>query len=75
MVTDPDKSGQTSSVGKSMFEGKEYDYVFNIDIDDNASALKMPYNNDQVRKSKINREYEQKIPLSYQLFYHTVHTC
>ena len=52
MVTDPDKSGQTSSVGKSMFEGKEYDYVFNIDIDDNASALKMPYNNDQVTNSK-----------------------
>ena len=33
MITDPDKSGDTVSSGKTVFEGKEYDYVFNIDID------------------------------------------
>ena len=47
MITDPDKSGDTVSSGKTVFEGKEYDYVFNIDIDDNV-VLKVPYNNDQV---------------------------
>jgi hypothetical protein len=49
MITDPDKSGETTGAGKSVFEGKEYDYVFNIDIDDNL-VLKMPYKNDQVFK-------------------------
>ncbi len=48
MITDPDKSGQSDLPnGKTLYEGKEYDYIFNIDIDDNV-VLKMPYNNDQV---------------------------
>ena len=48
MITDPDKSGaEDLPNGKTMFEGKEYDYIFNIDIDDGV-VLKMPYNNDQV---------------------------
>ena len=54
MITDPDKSGQSDLPnGKTLFEGKEYDYIFNIDIDDNV-VLKMPYNNDQVRNQNIN---------------------
>ena len=33
--------------GKAVLHGKEYDYVFNIDIGDGIPALKLPYNNDQ----------------------------
>ncbi|OQR69655.1 phospholipase A-2-activating protein-like, partial [Tropilaelaps mercedesae] len=37
--------GDTGSPGgKVMFEGKEYDFVFNVDVDDNAKPLKLPYN-------------------------------
>lgn len=39
--------GAGSPGGKIMFEGKEYDYVFNVDIDDNAKPLKLPYNINQ----------------------------
>ena len=36
--------GQTSASGdKILFEGKSYDYVFNVDLDDNV-PLKLPYN-------------------------------
>ncbi|XP_018497325.1 phospholipase A-2-activating protein [Galendromus occidentalis] len=41
VVGSPDGS---SAGGKIMFEGKEYDHVFNVDIDDNAKPLKLPYN-------------------------------
>ena len=27
-----------------MFEGKEYDYVFDVDIGDGQPSLKLPYN-------------------------------
>ena len=47
MITDPDKSGDSVGSGKTVFEGKEYDHVFNIDVDDDV-VLKLPYNNDQV---------------------------
>lgn len=30
--------------GKKYFEGKEYDYVFDVNIDDNMAELKLPYN-------------------------------
>jgi hypothetical protein len=29
---------------KQVYEGKEYDYVFNVDIKDGAPPLKLPYN-------------------------------
>lgn len=29
---------------KQLFQGKEYDYVFDVDIHDNAPPLKLPYN-------------------------------
>jgi len=29
---------------KQLYQGKEYDYVFDVDIQDNAPALKLPYN-------------------------------
>lgn len=27
-----------------MYEGKEYDFVFNVDTDDNSKPIKLPYN-------------------------------
>lgn len=36
--------GTQETSGKKLFEGKEYDYVFSVDVDDNAPALKLPYN-------------------------------
>jgi len=29
---------------KQLYEGKEYDYVFDVDIAEGAPALKLPYN-------------------------------
>ena len=29
---------------QQLYEGKEYDYVFDVDIQDGAPALKLPYN-------------------------------
>jgi phospholipase A-2-activating protein len=29
---------------KQLFEGKEYDYVFDVDIKEGAPPLKLPYN-------------------------------
>jgi hypothetical protein len=29
---------------KQLYNGKEYDYVFDIDIEDGADPLKLPYN-------------------------------
>lgn len=36
--------GTQDTSGKSLFEGKEYDYVFTVDISDSAPPLKLPYN-------------------------------
>ncbi|KAK3719923.1 WD repeat protein Lub1 [Vermiconidia calcicola] len=37
-------SGEGTSTAKKSFEGKEYDYVFDIDIEDGKPPLKLPYN-------------------------------
>uniref|UniRef100_A0A2C9JHZ5 Phospholipase A-2-activating protein n=1 Tax=Biomphalaria glabrata TaxID=6526 RepID=A0A2C9JHZ5_BIOGL len=38
-------SGSTQRTsGKTLFEGKEYDYVFTVDIKEGAPPLKLPYN-------------------------------
>lgn len=34
----------TTNSSKQMFEGKEYDYVFKIDIEDGKPPLSLPYN-------------------------------
>lgn len=36
--------GTQNTSGKTLFEGKEYDYVFTVDISDSAPPLKLPYN-------------------------------
>lgn len=35
------------SAGKKMYMGKEYDFVFDVDVDDNRPQLKLPYNKDE----------------------------
>lgn len=36
--------GNQATSGKSLYEGKEYDFVFNVDIEDGAPPLKLPFN-------------------------------
>ncbi|PSN46406.1 Phospholipase A-2-activating protein [Blattella germanica] len=36
--------GTQSTSGKQLFKGKEYDYVFSVDIEDGKPPLKLPYN-------------------------------
>lgn len=36
--------GSTETSGKSLHEGKEYDFVFNVDIEDGKPPLKLPFN-------------------------------
>ncbi|KAL4236565.1 hypothetical protein ACF0H5_004950 [Mactra antiquata] len=36
--------GTTATSGKTLFEGKEYDYVFSVDIEEGKPPLKLPYN-------------------------------
>lgn len=39
--------GTQESSGKTLYEGKEYDYVFSVDISDTAAPIKLPYNRDE----------------------------
>ncbi|XP_046387543.1 phospholipase A-2-activating protein [Ischnura elegans] len=36
--------GSQDTSGKTLYEGKEYDYVFNVDVEDGKPPLKLPYN-------------------------------
>lgn len=36
--------GTKDTSGKLLYEGKEFDYVFNVDIEDGAPPLKLPFN-------------------------------
>jgi phospholipase A-2-activating protein len=40
---------------KQLYEGKEYDYVFDVDIQDGVPPLKLPYN--------VNGTYRPLFPL------------
>ncbi|KAI5955499.1 DOA1 [Candida theae] len=42
-----DVVGGASSAKKQIFDGKEYDYVFDVDIKDGEPPLKLPYNLNQ----------------------------
>lgn len=55
-----------ASTGKKVHNGKEYDYVFDIDIEDGKPALKLPYNvtqNPYEAATKFLQDNE--LPLSY----------
>jgi phospholipase A-2-activating protein len=36
--------GTQETSGKSLYEGQEYDFVFNVDIEDGKPAIKLPFN-------------------------------
>ena len=50
---------------KQLYEGKEYDYVFDVDIQDGVPPLKLPYNANGMfhhfHKGRIGNTYLQKI--------------
>lgn len=49
-----------------MYEGKEYDYVFDIDIEDGKPPLKLPYNSNESAWDAARRFLERnELPLSY----------
>ncbi|KIW89716.1 uncharacterized protein Z519_09872 [Cladophialophora bantiana CBS 173.52] len=55
-----------ASSGKTAYNGKEYDYVFDIDIEDGKPPLKLPYNvtqNPYEAATKFLQDHE--LPLSY----------
>ncbi|XP_059618044.1 phospholipase A-2-activating protein [Phlebotomus argentipes] len=39
--------GTNASSGKTLYQGKEYDYVFSVDVEDGAPPIKLPYNRGQ----------------------------
>jgi len=59
-----DSAGASST--KTSYDGKEYDYVFDIDIEDGKPPLKLPYNvtqNPYEAATKFLQDHE--LPLSY----------
>ncbi|KAL2313427.1 Ubiquitin homeostasis protein lub1 [Schizosaccharomyces pombe] len=51
---------------KQLFEGKEYDYVFDVDVADGQAPLKLPYNATENPYQAANRFLElNQLPLSY----------
>ncbi|KAF2868099.1 phospholipase A-2-activating protein [Massariosphaeria phaeospora] len=55
-----------SSGRKISFNGKEYDYVFDVDIEDGKPPLKLPYNLSQ-NPYEVARKFceDNKLPLTY----------
>lgn len=59
-------AGGTQESGKSLFEGKEYDYVFNVDISDSTPPLKLPYNRgDDPWHTAQKFIHEHELPQAY----------
>ncbi|RDW62277.1 phospholipase A-2-activating protein-like protein [Coleophoma cylindrospora] len=54
------------SGSKTNYEGKEYDYVFDVDIEDGKPPLKLPYNLSQNPYEAATKFIENnKLPISY----------
>ncbi|KAK5123683.1 hypothetical protein LTR85_002319 [Meristemomyces frigidus] len=59
-------SGEGSGGSKKEYNGKEYDYVFDIDIEDGKPPLKLPYNSTESPWDAARRFLEaNELPLSY----------
>jgi phospholipase A-2-activating protein len=55
-----------SSGNKKMYQGQEYDYVFDVDIDENKPPLKLPYNTTQnPHEAAMKFLQENELPMSY----------
>ena len=59
-------SGEGSSTSKKVHDGKEYDYVFDIDIEEGKPPLKLPYNLTQ-NPWDVARKFldDNELPLDY----------
>lgn len=44
VVGGPGDEGSTVSVGSKMHNGQQYDFVFDVDVEDGAPPKKLPYN-------------------------------
>lgn len=62
--------GSTATSGKSLHEGKEYDFVFNVDIEDGKPAIKLPFNKSEdpwlaaqkfIHKSDLPQVYLEQV--------------
>ncbi|KAK5720598.1 WD repeat protein Lub1 [Elasticomyces elasticus] len=59
-------SGEGSGGSKKEYEGKEYDYVFDIDIEDGKPPLKLPYNSIESSWDAAKRFLERnELPMTY----------
>ena len=55
-----------SSGNKKMYKGKEYDHVFDVDIDENKPALQLPYNTTQnPHEAAMKFLQDNELPMSY----------
>jgi phospholipase A-2-activating protein len=55
-----------SSGNKKMHNGKEYDYVFDVDIDESKPPLKLPYNTTQnPHEAAMKFLQDNELPMSY----------
>lgn len=59
-------AGEGSGTSKKMYNGKEYDYVFDIDIEDGKPPLKLPYNLSENSWDAARKFLEQnELPMEY----------
>ncbi|CAK4034959.1 related to phospholipase a-2-activating [Lecanosticta acicola] len=59
-------SGEGSGSAKKTHDGKEYDYVFDIDIEDGKPPLKLPYNLSESAWDAARKFLERnELPMSY----------
>ena len=59
-------SGEGSGAQKREYKGKEYDYVFDIDIEDGKPPLKLPYNLNESAWDAARKFLEaNELPMSY----------
>ena len=52
--------------GKETFDGKEYDFIFNVDLEDGKPAIKLPYNlTEDPWRAAQNFIHNNKLPIVY----------
>lgn len=59
-------AGGEQHSGKTLYEGREYDYVFSVDVEDGKPALKLPYNNGEDPYMSAQKFiYKYELPQTY----------
>lgn len=82
-----DVLGGASPSDKTTYEGKQYDYVFSVDVEDGKPPLKLPYNKGDdpymaahtfLEKNFLPAEYLDQVKkkvFSYMYVSHTLQLC